>query len=139
MHFVYILYSFCIHQLFTSCTTSVYKIYTQFPSEKDLGVNFLRIKAEINKSNPHLINYERSETVKTKIPTSWLAMWLSDFVFEHQLNSISTVFEATCQYFSIIVFLQNLCHFPVFVFGHRAQNKHMKIKENFSVIFENST
>ena len=88
-------YSFCIHQLYTSCTIFVCKMYTQFPSGKDLGVNFLRIKAEINKNNHHLINYEKSETVQTKIPTSWLAMWQSDYVFEHQLNSISAVFEAT--------------------------------------------
>ena len=88
IHLFYILYSFCIHQLYTSCTIFVYKMYTQFPSGKDLGVNFLRIKAEINKNNLHLINSERSETVKTKISTSWLAMWLSDYVFEHQLNSI---------------------------------------------------
>ena len=28
---VYILYTFCIHQLYTSCTIFVYKMYTQFP------------------------------------------------------------------------------------------------------------
>ena len=28
---VYILYTFCIHQLYISCTIFVYKIYTQFP------------------------------------------------------------------------------------------------------------
>ena len=27
---VYILYTFCIHQLYTSCTIFVYKMYTQF-------------------------------------------------------------------------------------------------------------
>ena len=28
---VYILYTFCLHQLYTSCTIFVYKMYTQFP------------------------------------------------------------------------------------------------------------
>ena len=31
IHFVYILYTLCIHQLHTSCTIFVYKMYTQFP------------------------------------------------------------------------------------------------------------
>ena len=31
---LYILYTFCIHQLYTSCANFVYKMYTQFPSGK---------------------------------------------------------------------------------------------------------
>ena len=32
IHFVYILHTYCIHQLYTSCAIFVYKTYTQFPS-----------------------------------------------------------------------------------------------------------
>ena len=31
---VYILYTFCIHQLYTSCTIFLYKRYTQCPCEE---------------------------------------------------------------------------------------------------------
>ena len=46
------------------------------------------------------------------------------------LNSISTVFETTFSYYSIMAFLYNFRAFRVFVFGYRPQNKKPEITEN---------
>ena len=46
------------------------------------------------------------------------------------LKNISTVFEATLSYFSIMAFLQNFRDFRVFVFRYRAQNENPEITDN---------
>ena len=57
-------------------------------------------------------------------------MWLNDFEFDVNLNSILTVFEATFSYHSIMVFFSNFRDLRVFPFGYTAQNENPEITEN---------
>ena len=77
---------------------------------------FWRVKIDINEKGFNLKSPEKSEAFKTYSAATWTAeygrMILSLMSFEQYLRG----FEATFSYYSIIVFLYNICDFSRFLF-----------------------
>ena len=92
-------------------------------------LTFWVLKLTHKKTGPVWLNrrVKRFSNPNTYYMTSNVAEWF--WVWCH-LNSISTVFEATFSYYSIMAFLQNFLDFRVFVFGYRSQNEKPEITEN---------
>ena len=81
------------------------------------------LKLTHTKTDPVWLNrrVKRLSNPNTYYMAEWFWVWC-------HLNSISTVFEATFSYYSIMAFLKNFCGFRVFVFG--SQNENPEITEN---------
>ena len=92
-------------------------------------LNFWLLKLTHKNTGPSLIEPNGQKIFKPKYlyMTSNVAEWFWLWCY---LKSISTVFESTFSYYSIMAFLQNFRNFRVFVFGYSPQNENLEITEN---------